>query len=193
MKTRLVLFAMMMVGALMSAVAAEEPVTRGMVVVPVKGSQVYKVIYRGETSGKVKLNIYNDYSRLIFSQSLHALDGFICPVNFSGLPAGKYTIEVVDTEGRKVQTVSHAVEESAETTAHVNRLRDQANRYLLSFVSNKTADVTVRIFNESGKLLFEETRPTDGQFAKVYTLAANFGKVTFEISDNAGRIKTVTF
>lgn len=193
MKTKFLFVAVVMVGALMSAVAAEEPVTRGMVVVPVKGSHVYKVIYKGETSGKVKLNIYNDYSRLIFSQSLHAMDGFICPVNFSGLPAGEYTIEVVDAEGRKVQTVRHEVIKGSETTAHVNRLRDQANRYLLSFVGNKAADVTVRIFNESGKLLFEETRPTEGQFAKIYTLNANLGKVTFEISDSEGSVKTVRF
>lgn len=184
---------MMMVAAIMSAAAAEEPVTHGMVVVPVKGSHIYKVIYKGETSGKVKLNIYNDYSRLIFSQSLHTLDGFICPVNFSGLPAGEYTIEVVDAEGRKVQTVRHEVVKSTETTAHVNRLRDQSNRYLLSFAGNKAADVTVRIFNESGKLLFEETRPTEGQFAKVYILTAHSGKVTFEISDGEGSVKTVRF
>ncbi len=183
----------MLLGAVGSAIAAEGPVTKGMVVVPVKGSETYKVIYKGASTGKVTLNIYDASSDRIFTQTFNGVDGFICPVNFSGVDAGAYTIELVDAEGKQMQTIRHGAHSARETAAHVNKLQGQEDRYLLSFVSNEAADVTVRIFDGSDRLIFEETRPTNGQFAKIYTLAADFDKVRFEIRDTKGKIKSITF
>ncbi len=102
MKARsLFLAALVTVVSLATAVGKDVPRNTGLAVVPVKGSEVFKVIYKGETTGRVKLNIYNASSRIIFSESINVGDGFICPLNFAGLEPGEYTLELVDVTGAK--------------------------------------------------------------------------------------------
>src|SRR6188768_3753575 len=109
MKTKsLFIAALVVVSASVAAFGKEEPTSnKGMAVVPVKGSEVFKVIYKGEAAGRVKLNVYNTESKLVFSETISGTDGFIRPLNFSGLTAGEYTIELVDALGKKSEKVSY--------------------------------------------------------------------------------------
>jgi hypothetical protein len=96
MKTKsLFLAALVTLGVVVSAIGKDEPRTTGLAVVPVKGSQVYKVIYRSESQSKVRMNIYGPQSQLIFTEYFTGMDGFIRPVNFSGLEAGEYTSLII--------------------------------------------------------------------------------------------------
>ena len=70
MKTKsLFIAALVVVSASVAAFGKEEPTSnKGLAVVPVKGSEVFKVIYKGETTGRVKLNVYNTESILVYSE-----------------------------------------------------------------------------------------------------------------------------
>ena len=70
MKTKSIFFAALLVSvAAMSAIGKNEPVLTGLAVVSASGSEVVKVIYRGESSGKVRLTIYNDEANVVFSET----------------------------------------------------------------------------------------------------------------------------
>jgi hypothetical protein len=74
-----------------------------------KYKNIVKVFYRGEQTGKVKVNIYNEQGKLVFNEILRNTENFMRPYNFSFLPAGEYTIELSDTQGTHAQKVTYTV------------------------------------------------------------------------------------
>jgi hypothetical protein len=195
MKTKSLFFAaLILVSAVASAAGKDEPRRTGMAIVPVKGSEVFKVIYKGESAGKVKLNIYNSNAQLILTETFNGTDGFICPLNFAGLDAGVYTIELVDAAGKKAEKISFNTVKSSKHV-HVSKLNNAAGKYLLSVMSTSTSsdEINVKIYDSKNNLVHSETKEVKGDFAQVYKLKEASGSYTFEVSDRTGKIKTIRF
>jgi len=193
MKTKSIYIAALIVmAAAVTAVGKDEPRSTGLAVVPVKGSEVFKVIYKGESSSKVKLNVYNSSSQIVFSETMNSVDGFIRPLNFTGLAFGEYTIELTDASGKKVEKVDYQPSKS-ESNVHVLRLANEEGKYLLSVSKSNSEIITVKIFDEADNLVHSSSKEVSGDFAQLYTLKDVAGTVTFEVSDNSGNIKTVSF
>lgn len=193
MKTKaMYIAAFMVIAASVTAVAKGEPSNAGMAVVPVKGSEVFKVIYRGESTSRVRLNVYNSSSDIVFTETFNHLDGFIRPLNFSGLKFGEYTIEVTDAQGTRVEKISHQPVAS-ERTVHVSKLVNDEGSFLLSVAKSGGEAITVKIFDKASNLLYTGSKSESGDFAQVYTLKDVTGAVTFEVSDKNGYVKTIQF
>jgi hypothetical protein len=193
MKTKsLFLAALVVLSSAVAFAGKEEPRTTGLAVVPVKGSEIYKVIYRGESVGKVKLNIYNAGGILLLTQTFNSVDGFILPVNFSGLTAGDYTIELVDASGKKVEKVSFAAESNIKHV-HVTRLSGGQNKFLVSIANGGKERVNLRIYDSAGNLLHTENKLISGDFAQVYNLTKVSEHYTFEVTDAGGNTRSIKF
>ena len=193
MKTKsLYIAAIIVIAAAVTAVGKDEPRSTGLAVIPVKGSEVFKVIYKGESASKVKLNVYNSSSQIVFSETMNSVDGFIRPLNFTGLQFGEYTIELTDASGKKVEKVNYQPAKS-ESAIHVMKLVSGDGKYLLSVSNSNSEIVTVKIFDEANNLVHSATKEVSGDFAQLYTLKDIQGTVTFEVSDNAGNTKSVSF
>lgn len=191
MKTKSLLFAALVLMSSVAVAGMDEPRKTGLAVVPVKGTQVFKVIYKGETAGRVKLNIYNSKNELILNEIINGVDGFICPVNFKGLAEGEYTIEIVDASGKKVEKVSIAPTRSIKHI-HVSKLLNEDAKYLLSIANAGANKINVKIFDAQQNLIHTESKVIDGDFAQVYKLAKS-SSYTFQVTDNDGNTKSITF
>ena len=66
---------------------------------------VVKVIYRSEATENVRLKIYNQSGEVVFAETIKGQNGFILPVNFTGLPYGEYKVEITGKNGKKSQTI----------------------------------------------------------------------------------------
>jgi hypothetical protein len=193
MKTKTILIAALFIfGAVVSTIANDPGDEHGLAVIPVEGSEVYKVIYDGVKEGRVKLNIYNEKSSLIFSQTMVA-KGFIQPLNFKGLKAGKYTVEVVNGEAKKSERIDFAPENSPSSYIHVTKIANEEGKYLVSIVRKKDADerITLKIFQKDA-LIHNETNDLSADFARIYDVKAS-GPLTFEIQDKNGNVTTTYF
>lgn len=194
MKTKTILIAALFIfGAVVSTIANNDPKgEHGLAVIPVSGSEVYKVIYKGVQEGRVKLNIYNDKSALIFSQTVVA-KGFIQPLNFKGLKAGEYTVELVNGKARKSETINYLPMSSPSSYIHVSKINNEAGKYLVSVVRKEESNerITLRIF-QNDDLIHDETRELTGDYAKIYDVKAN-GPLTFQIWDKNGNVTTTSF
>lgn len=199
MKTKALLLSAVIAMISLTVSAMDEPKKTGMAVVPVKGAGIYKVVYKGEGTGRVKLNIYNASGALIMSESYFGVDGFICPLNFTGLASGSYTVEIVDATGKKIEKVNYerpvvvrpAISKEKKYV-HVTRMKS-GSKFLLSFVSLAAADeLKVRIYGNS-RLLHEEKLSVNGSLAKVFSLQGDPLNYTFEVYDVNGRLKTFRF
>jgi hypothetical protein len=184
--------ALMVAGIVVGSVAGDHPGTKGFAVLSTKEAEVFKVVYNAENAGKVKLNLYDEKSTLIFSESISA-GGFILPLNLQGLSYGKYTIEVIDANGKKSETISYApiVIPSYFT---VRKIANATSKYVISVsgVSQKET-INVRIFDASNTLVHVEAKQISEDFAQVYNLKNLKGEVTFEISNGAGKTNVVSF
>ena len=190
MKTRNLFFALLL--AITTTTLAYGNEGPGMTVVNVKGSEIYKVIYKGSIGGKVRLNILDAQGHKIHSESFAGLNGFILPVNFKGLQAGNYTIEIVDNAGRYEEQVSFTPLSDTKSI-HVTRLVRESGKYLLAIADAKDETINVRIYDQDERLVYNETKQLSGDFAQVYRMENPFGHYTFEISDGAGKRKHFTF
>ncbi|MEP6734709.1 MAG: hypothetical protein ABJA70_04260 [Chryseolinea sp.] len=184
--------ALMVMAAAVSVNAKDEPGAQGMAVVAVKGSDVFKVIYKGETASKVKLNVYDASSQIVFSETMSSVSGFIRPLNFKGLQFGEYTIELTDASGTKTEKVSFMPTKSS-ANIHVSRIKSTEDKFLLSVANSSNETITVKIFDSSNNLIHVDSRETTGDFAQLYSLKDIKGAVSFEISDNAGNYRTAQF
>jgi hypothetical protein len=174
------------------ALAGNDGPNTGLVIVPAKGSEVYKLIYKGETAGKVKVNIYNNAGSLIFQETIYGLNGFIRPLNFEGLSSGDYTVEVVDANGKKIEKISYAPKGNFKQV-HISRISKEDNKYIVAVANNGTELITINIFDEKNNLVHAETKTISGDFAQVYKLANTSSSYTFKVWDKAGNTKTIVF
>ena len=156
-----------------------------------KNGALVKVFYRGEQSGKVKVTIYNEGGDVVFTETLQKTDQFMRPYNFKALPYGEYTIELADASGARQQKVVHKLVKESRT-AHVTRLNRNENRYMLAVPNTGKDALTVRIYDENNRIVFEENQRIHGNFAKVYNLNGIAGEHTFEIVDQHGKTNRLT-
>jgi hypothetical protein len=189
MKTKSMLVAVMMLVSIVTF--GKDPVNPRLVVVNQKAIGTFKVIYEGEKKGSVKLNILNAVGTLVFSESINASEGFIRPLNFSGMTPGQYTIEVIGATGKSVQTVEYGVEAQANNV-HIAKISDEG-KYLLAVANNGQEEINVKIFDGSNNLVHNQSMKVTGSLGLVYNLSKIAGTPTFEVTDKTGTIKTVKY
>jgi hypothetical protein len=186
------LFASVSVGA----VAKEDPSNIAFAVVPVKGSDVFKVIYKNEGESRVKLNLYNAAGELIFSENI-SNNKFIRPLNLSGLKAGEYTVVVSEGSSRVSETFSYKVPASEVSIAsdkivHVSKVKGEDQRFVLTIANAKNENFVINIYGQNESLVYTESAEVNGSTAKLFNVKN--GKVSkIEVVDAAGVKSTKNF
>jgi hypothetical protein len=187
----LFLAALLVVSSAVSFAGKDEPRKTGLAVVPVKGSEIFKVVYRGENAGKVKLTIYNNAGTTVYSETINGLDGFIYPINFKGLTSGEYTIEIQDAAGKKVEKVVYQAFKKSNNF-HVSKLSDDG-KFLVTVANKESNVINIRILDKDNNVIHSESKAIEGDFARVYKLTTMTGGCTFEFSDKSGNSQRLFF
>jgi hypothetical protein len=173
---------------------AEGPSSK-FAVVGAKQASVFKVIYEGSTISNVSLNIFDQSGVLVYSEVIRGIDKFIRPVNFEGMEAGEYNIEISDANGKQSQKVvvggTASFSKKSLKGVHVAKVGADSNKYLLSVANNGAEQINVNIFDGENNLVYTETLVLKGDLGKVYTLKLLNGNPTFEIVSNDGTTKIV--
>lgn len=154
------------------------------------GSTLYKVYYKSERLGNVKVSIIDEKGNTLFDERMNKVDGFLRPYNFQGLPEGQYTVKVEDDNGKTVEKVNYKAGR-VEKLIHVRKLAED-NKYMLSICSPVPEDVYIYIFDEKDNLIHNEIQSVRGEFAQVYNLKG-IKSFSIEVSDKLGVVKKVTY
>jgi hypothetical protein len=193
MKTKsMYLAALFMISAAVTAFSNDEPGKKGFVVVSVPGAEIFKVVYKGETTSKVKLNIYNAKSEMVFSEAIGYTEGFILPLNFSGLAFGEYRLELIDAKGKRNELISYQPAKTLDNI-RITKISKGEGKFVVSVINAVNEKVTVKIYDNYDNLVHNEVKDIAGDFAQVYTVKNLYGACTFEVSDNKGNVKTAKF
>jgi hypothetical protein len=187
----LFLAALFVGGAAVAFAGKEDPRRTGLAVIPVKGSETYKVVYRGEVAGKVKLHVYNASGAVVLSQSINGYDGFILPLNFAGLASGEYSVEVTDGVAKKTEKVLYQANKNIKSI-HVAKLNGES-KYLLSIANGGNEVISLRIYDATENLIYSEETAIRGDFAQLFNLSKVASGFRFEITDKSGTTKSIRF
>lgn len=187
------------------AAFANDPGNTQMVVLNVKETSILKVIYKSEVVENVRVNIYDQNTNVIYSETVRVQKGFILPVNMGGLKAGEYTIEVAGKNSLQSKKVNYSEVEKTESASvvakaivkpsstlnvHVAKLTDE-NRYIMSIKNSGTQKISVKIFDGTDTLVYHETRVINGDNGLVYNLKEVNGTPTFQVTESNGAAKTI--
>lgn len=190
MKTKSVVFALILAFVSVAAVAAD-PVGPKVVIINQKETGIFKVIYQGAQTGKVSLKIFNNSGKVVFAETINGTDGFIRPVNFSGMEAGEYTIEVSDASGKQINKLEYKMDNKVNAI-HVAKIGNES-KYLLAVANQGSEEINVRIFDGANNLVHNETLIVDGSLGLVYNLKNISGVPTFEVTNQTGATKVVKY
>ena len=108
MKTRNVVLTMLAVIVASTFTFAGNPTSK-IVVVNQNHSEIFKVIYEGTTVGRVILKVYDQQGRELLTETTKGLSKFMRPINFAGMEAGEYSIEITDANGTQTQKVNYTI------------------------------------------------------------------------------------
>jgi hypothetical protein len=165
---------------------SEAPGTSSFKVVS-SGTDLFRLFYKTSRPNDVKISVYDERSRVVFTETVKKTDGFVRPYNFENLPLGRYIVEIQDAEGEHVQKITYG---SPKIEKDITIARIEKGKYLLSGISRGSDTIVVRIYDADGKIAYEETRAVDGNFAQVYNLKNITGIFTMEVTDANGVLKT---
>lgn len=190
--TKSIILSMLFVIGAMASVSASTMEEPGMAVIHAQGSKVVKVVYKGTHYGRVKVNLYDATSTVVFSETFANIESFILPLNFSGMKEGEYTVELIDAEGPRHQKIQY---DPASSTKYirVNKIEEGGEKFLLSVVGTQPDDkIRVKIYN-GDVLIYNEAKDVKGDFAEVYSVRSALGPLTFRITDKDGKTTTASF
>lgn len=151
----------------------------------VKIGSTFKLYYKGSQQADVKVSILDAGNRLVFSETIKDVDGFVRPYNFENLPEGDYTIKISDKNGRQIEKITYR-QEKTEALSHLLKVAGTDAKYLLTVANRGESDVTVRIYDNANKMIYSQKEKVSSDFAKVYNLEGIGGGFTFEVTDATG-------
>lgn len=152
--------------------------------VVVKEGAIFKLYYWPVEQMDVKISIYDATDKIVFSEVLKKAEGFVRPYNFSNLPEGNYTIEIVDNSGRHTESVTYR-KNNITALAHLIKIPD-SEKYVLAVPNKDPGELTVRILDPSDNVIYDQKESVVGDFAKVYNLEEFSGNFVFEVTDGQG-------
>jgi hypothetical protein len=183
-KTLSVLAVLMVVSSVVFARRLDNPGATPSAAV-VKFGTTFKLYYKGSQQADVKVSILDAGNRVVFSETIKDVDGFVRPYNFSHLPEGDYTIKISDKNGRMIEKINYRQEKS-EAFAHLLKVAGTNAKYLLTVASKEQSDVTIRIYDDSNNVIYNKRETVSNDFAKIYNLEGIAGEFTFEVTDASG-------
>jgi hypothetical protein len=164
-----------------------------MAIVANESTGIYKVVYQGESTGKVKMTILNNREQVVFTEVITQVSAFIRPYNFSGMEAGEYTIVLEDKNGKQVEKISYK-KNTVESTIHVARLASEEGKYVLSATNNGTENIQINIYDAKENVVYSKLEKVTGKFALIYNLKeVKSPSIRFEIVSSNGKVTSVVY
>jgi len=192
MKTTTLTVALLLVVATAFATEKEKPAKKAKTKVAVVNNSPnkYKLVYLGKETATVKLSLVNERGQTLHKETINSDGGFAKPFDFEKLPEGDYTFSIKSEEGGVIKekiTVKRR-DKIKNFAADVLNVNDN-KKFRLAVVNKDEASMptTIKLYNENGGLLHEETVENFHSFRKIYDLSQVVGnRFNFIISNQTG-------
>lgn len=165
----------------------------GFAVIRGNESNLFKVYYKSEEAGNVRLSILDASNNEVFTESFRKTDGFVRPYNFENLPHGEYTIKLIDDNSVQAEKVEYA-SGTVQKFISVRKLKSEDGKYLVSVSGKGKELITLNIYDaNTNNLLHSETNVVKNDMAKLYNVSQVAEHVAFEVVHSNGKVERLDF
>lgn len=150
-------------------------------------SDVYRVLFMGKSDAKTVINIWNDENRLVFTETIKKVNAFVRPYNFSQMPDGVYTLEVIEGSTVSKRMIYHgSVAPVIEVPANLNivkvaPLAGKDNVYKITIINSGDAKANIRILDANQKVVYSSAESFKRTFCKLYNFKRMNKQATIEV------------
>ncbi|MEO8473397.1 MAG: hypothetical protein ABI477_14455 [Chryseolinea sp.] len=183
------MLALMVTGSAVFATGIDHPSSVSGVAV-IKNGTTFKLYYKATEQSNVRVSILDSDRKVVYTETIQHVDGFVRPYNIASLSNGEYTVEVADRSGVQTQKLSVA-KESSEKLAHVFKVSGEDGKYLLTVSNKESRDLNVKIYDDANNMIYNQVETAGADFARIYNLKKYAGKFTFEVTDSTGKSKSI--
>lgn len=155
-------------------------------------SGIFKVTYKSNEAGKVKISIFGAAHELVFTETLARIESFVRPYNLSNLAQGEYTIVVEDRNGRSEEKIDYTFKK-VSSAVEITKIANEADKYLLNIQNSERDLIQVRIYDNDGNLLHEQSMSVKGSFSVIYNLSKVKTNPVFEVTGSDGESKRINY
>jgi hypothetical protein len=142
----------------------------------------FNLIYKTNHIKPVKVYIYNDHNKLIYTDRIKESGILLRPYNFKQLKPGSYTFKIVDKNLVTIHNVFYAPV-GFKSNCKVDVVPVADGRFKLTVSHLAAHPVKVRIYNDNHSLVFSETIEEPQNFSKIYNLERlSLSGCLFEVS-----------
>ncbi len=156
-----------------------------------RDANTFKLIYKAEKAGYVKVSIRDSRHRTVFYESIKTVEGFTRPYNFQSLQEGDYTLEIIDNAGLHIEKI-HNYADQGEKLFNVRKLEGE-DKLILTVSGKGTETFHVKIYDGSDVLVYNEDKTVTGDFARIYNLKNLEGGIRFEVTGANGKSKVIRY
>jgi len=189
MKTTLsIIGVLMLISSVVLAGGIENPTKPSSNVAIIKSNSGVKVIYKAEDACQVKISIYDNDNKEIFSEEVKAKASFMRPYNLDNMPEGDYRIVVKDADETSESIVNTS---KSRESALIGLVRASDDRYLITLTSPVKTDIFLKLTDEFSNVIHTEKLAVDGNLSKLFNLKNVAGSVTAELTSEEGLSKTL--
>jgi hypothetical protein len=152
----------------------------------------FKLLYKSETLTNVKVSIFDEKKKLVFSETIKNTLGFARPYSLVNLEKGNFTVAVEDHSGVTIQKISTMRTESTKLV-NMLKLSNGQSKYLLTVGGKGEETITLNIYDGQRQLIHSETKAIAGDFAQVYNLSKVRGTPSFEVLHENGSLESLDY
>ena len=150
----------------------------------VQGSKagLYKLVYTATKNSLVDIRVLDGDKNIITTKRVAATSGFLQPINFSQMPAGRYLVEIISKEGKIAAEVDHVL-----TTLKESDFDVKAADRKIAINTAKASEKLLHLyfFDQESTLLHQEVVSMEAINSKKYDLSAvNSTSVTMILAEN---------
>ena len=186
MKTIKILSLMLIVSVAAVAAKKEDLSDRVKIVTIEEG--VYQLIYEQTEPAKFDLKIVNERGELVFEEKMYRISGFTKKYDLRSMVKGKYTFQIKENNTK----IEKKINFNLETEASISRI-GKTDKVRLS-LSDTKSKVSINIYDAKDRLILKETVQKGTNYFKIYDLSkVRSGKITIDVVDQNGLIKSITF
>jgi hypothetical protein len=152
----------------------------------------FKLLYKSETLTDVKVSIFDENARLVFSEKIRNTVGFARPYSLENLAQGNFTVIIDDHTGTTAQKISTIPAKSSKLV-NVLKLNNGQAKYLFSVGGRGDEKMVLNIYDGQGQLVHSEAKSISGDFAQVYNLSKVKGTPSFEVLHQNGSLESIAY
>ncbi|MDA0196547.1 MAG: hypothetical protein O2887_16140 [Bacteroidetes bacterium] len=132
-------------------------------------SDKYRVIYKSEIEGPVKLTLSDEDGHILYKERHSKLSSFIQDISFESVSTGEYTFQVEDLAGSHKETISFVSQED-RLASKLRLAQESGKKLVLRATDLGYVDLSLYIYDDKNQLIYDENLKDVDVLGKIYNL-----------------------